>query len=266
MDQKIKTIIVDDEFEAREGLKLLLEKDDDISLVTDCKNGIEAIEALTNFKIDLMFLDIQMPMVDGFEVVRSTPHDRLPAIVFTTAYDQYAVKAFEVHAIDYLLKPFSDERFHESLDRAKALVRQKDLEDEARKLEKIAEGVIKTGATAENILIDPESPESKSRLIIKENGQIHFIDLSDIIWIEAYDYYVKVHIANRYYMLRESMKKLIQRLPDKLFARIHKSSIINLNFIKTIDLLGNGEYQILLNSGEQLKVSRGFKDKIKHLI
>lgn len=260
MERRIKTLIVDDELEAREGLKLLLEPDQDISVIAACKNGIQAIEALTNFKIDLMFLDIQMPMVDGFEVVRSIPDNRLPAIIFVTAYDQYAVKAFEVHAIDYLLKPFSDERFYEAVNRAKEIIDRKERENQIKKLKKIAMDV--EGDGHENILIDTDSIGVKNKLVVRESGKIHFINLEEIIWIEAFDYYVKIHLKEHFHTVRESMKRLIQRLPEKGFARIHKSSIINLNRIKSIKPFGNGEYQVELIHGIELKVSRGFKDSI----
>jgi two-component system LytT family response regulator len=213
-----------------------------------------------------MFLDIQMPMVDGFEVVSSTPHNRLPAIIFTTAYDQYAIKAFEVHAIDYLLKPFTDERLYESLNRAKELIRQKKQEEQADKLKKIAVSIENRDGDNETTLIEYEPTSEFSKILIKEKGKVHFIDFTDIIWIEAFDYYVKIHIKDRFYMLRESMRKLIGRLPNSTFARIHNSSIVNLSYIKTVDLLGNGEYKVHLSSGLELKVSRGYKESVKHLI
>lgn len=264
MDPKIKVIVVDDEMEAREGLRILLENDNDITLVTTCKNGIEAIEALTEFTIDLMFLDIQMPMVDGFEVVRSVPVDRMPLIVFCTAYDQYAVKAFEVHAVDYLLKPFTDERFQEALSRAKSIIRQKNQEENIRKMRSIASDLESHGS--DNLLIEKGLPGLEKKLIVKESGKIHFINLSEVIWIEAFDYYVKVHVSNRFYTIRDSMKKMIERLPGDQFIRIHKSTIISRNYIQSVDPLGNGEYQVHLKLGTQHKVSRSYKDSIKGLI
>lgn len=260
MVQKIKVIVVDDELEAREGIKMLLEVDADISLVSVCKNGIEAIEALTNFKIDLMFLDIQMPMVDGFEVVRSTPQDRIPSIIFTTAYDQYAVKAFEVHAIDYLLKPFSDDRFYDSLKRAKAMIHQQKQEEDIIKMRTFADN-IHSGKVHENLIL-----ESSDKLVVKEGGKVHFLSLNEVIWIEAFDYYVKIHVKDKFFTVRDSLKRLIDHLPTKSFSRIHKSSIINMGHVDSIETLGNGEYQVVLDTGKSLKVSRSYKDTIRHLI
>ena len=264
MDQVIKTIIVDDEQEAREGIRLLLDEETGIELVAMCKNGVEAIEILSDFKIDLMFLDIQMPMVDGFEVVRSVHHDRLPAIIFTTAYDQYAVKAFEIHAIDYLLKPFSDQRFGEALERARDMIRQKKQEAHTEILRGLATNAKK--GNLENIVIDPESSNKLDKLVVKDSGKVHFLDLKAVVWIEAFDYYVKIHIADHFYTVRESMKKLEQRLPADKFIRIHKSTIINLAFIKTVERMENGDYQVILTTSSNHKVSRTYKDSVKELM
>jgi two-component system LytT family response regulator len=263
MGKRIKVIIVDDELEAREGLKLLLGKDQEVDIVSICKNGIEAIEALTNFSVDLMFLDIQMPMVDGFEVIRSVPENRLPSIIFTTAYDQFALRAFEVHAIDYLLKPFTDDKFFKSLNRAKEIISQKDQGKYISTMKEIAQEAVSTGD--EHVMLYSNQP-SLNRLIIKESGRVHFLELPKIIWIEAFDYYVKIHVEGRFYLLRESMKKLMEGLPAEMFIRIHKSSIININYLKFIEIIGNGEYMAHMNSGNELKVSRSFKDSVKHLL
>ena len=262
---KIKTIIVDDEKEAREGLALLLEKREEIEVVDICKNGIEAIDAIQSNAIELMFLDIQMPVVDGFEVIRSVSQHRLPEIIFTTAYDQYALKAFEVHALDYLLKPFTDERFYESLDQAKKHISNTKVQLERQELIKIISDK-KIDKSEDSELIPIHEKETLNRLIVKENGRVHFIELGDIYWIEAYDYYVKIHLKEKYHLLRKSMKKLSEILPTDHFARIHKSSIVNLQYIKNIRTLGNGEYEIELEPETFVKVSRGYKDSIKHLI
>ena len=263
--EKIKKIIVDDETEAREGVELLLQNDEEVEVVCICRNGIEAIDSINEFSIDLMFLDIQMPVVDGFEVIRSVSQDRLPEIIFTTAYDQYALKAFEVHALDYLLKPFTDARFYKSLEQAKKYIRNSKIQKERQELVKIISDR-NLGESEDPQLIHYADGNEMNRLIVKEAGQVHFIELGDIHWIEAYDYYVKVHIKGRFYLLRKSMKKLSEILPDDYFARVHKSSIVNLQYIKSINILGNGEYEIQLESDVSLKVSRGYKDSIKHLI
>lgn len=259
----IKTIIVDDEKEAREGVQLLLETHSEFEIISICKNGIEAIDVLMSNSIDLMFLDIQMPLVNGFEVINSVPHSRLPEIIFTTAYDQYAVKAFEVHAIDYLLKPFTDKRFYEAIEQATVFIKNKQSQEHRRELIKIVSG---ENVRKSNTEVHTLTGEQMNRLLVKEGGRVHFVDLVDIQWIEAYDYYVKIHVDNKFYLLRKSMKKLNEILPTEHFVRVHKSSIVNLQYIKHINLLGNGEFEIELSTGTKLKVSRGFRDSIKHLV
>ena len=263
--RKINTIIVDDQYEAREGVELLLQADQDIDVVCLCKNGIEAIDAINEFSIDLMFLDIQMPIVDGFEVLRSVEQNRLPKVIFTTAYDQYALKAFEVHALDYLLKPFTDARFFEALEQAKNIIRNLNDQSDQKELIKIISDK-NLNQVEHPELIQNISNKEMNRLIVKEAGQVYFINLGDIRWIEAYDYYVKIHVHDRFHLLRKSMKKLEELLPNDHFARVHKSSIINLQYIKSIKILGNGENEVLLESGDTIKVSRGYRSSIKHLI
>jgi two-component system LytT family response regulator len=262
--QKIKTIIVDDELEAREGVELLLQSDPEIDIVCLCNNGIEAIDAINDFSIELMFLDIQMPVVDGFEVIRSVDKQRLPKIIFTTAYDQYALKAFEVHAMDYLLKPFTDARFYEALAEAKKVITKGKALQQPELIKIISDKNINQNENIE--LIHHSDTKEINRLIIKEAGQVFFIKLAEIQWIEAYDYYVKIHVQGRFHLLRKSMKKLEELLPKDYFARVHKSSIVNLQYIKNIKILGNGEYEINLNNSVSVKVSRSYKNAIKHLL
>lgn len=262
---KIKTLVVDDEAEAREGVELLLQKEHEIQVIKTCKNGIEAIDMINNFDIDLMYLDIQMPVVDGFEVINSVSQSRLPAIVFTTAYDQYTLKAFEVHALDYLLKPFTDARFYESLEQVKKVIGNKKAQQKHQELIKIvSDRNINKNETSR--IIPYTDTIEMNRLIVKDAGQIHFLNLGDVHWIEAYDYYVKIHVSKHFYLLRQSMKKMATLLPGDHFVRVHKSSIINLQYIKSLKTLSNGEFEIQLTSGTLLKVSRGYKDSIKHLI
>jgi two-component system LytT family response regulator len=261
--QGIKTIIVDDEENAREGIAFLLQEDTDIEIIAMCKNGIEAIDAINEFKVDLMFLDIQMPMIDGFEVLRSVAQDRLPEVIFTTAYDQFALKAFDVHAVDYLLKPFTDDRFYKSLTQAKRIIDNHHTKEEHQQL--IKNITSKSAPINDSTELIAPSGDFQ-RLIIKEAGQVNFINIDDILWIEAYDYYVKVHLHDRFHLLRKSMKYLADILPESLFARIHKSSIVNLQHIQHIKRLGNGTYEAHLKSGEDIKVSRSYNQAIKHLI
>jgi len=263
---KIRTIIVDDEPEAREGLKLLLEGDTDIELIGLCKNGIEAIDMINEHAVDLALLDIQMPVINGFEVVNSVSGDRLPHIIFVTAYDQYALKAFDVHAVDYILKPFTDQRFREGLQRAKMLISQEKLQKDM--LRSLSEELGNRDAQKDGQLVpeSPDNPSSAQRLVVKDSGKIRFIPLPEIVWLEAFDYYVKIHIKGHFYLIRESLKKLSERLPSSMFIRIHKSSIVNISYIQSLTSVENGEYLIKATTGEELKVSRSYRDEVKGLI
>lgn len=262
---KIKTIIVDDELEAREGIKLLLENDAEIDLLGTCKNGIEAIDMINDHEIDLVFLDIQMPVIDGFEVVKSIPKDRLPHIVFVTAYDQFALKAFDVHAVDYILKPFTNARFTEGLARAKQLITGQKTQQEQEKLKSIVDQLALRSNAQDQLIITSDPGDDQSRLIVKEKGQVNFILLKNIMWLEAFDYYVKVHVRDQFHLIRESMKKLELRLPSSQFLRIHKSSIINREYIHRIETTPNSEYRIILTDKTVLKVSRSYRDAVKNI-
>lgn len=264
--RKIRTLIVDDELEAREGILTLLEHDQEIEILSLCKNGIEAIDAINNHKVDLMFLDIQMPAINGFEVVNSIIKDRLPHIIFITAYDQFAIKAFEIHAIDYILKPFTNERFYDGLERAKQLIFHQNTQNQNQKLLSISSAIINNGLDHNQLLYSSDE-HSDSRLVVKEKGKIVFLPLYDIIWLEAYDYYVKIHIKNHYYLIRESLKKLLERLSSKQFIRIHKSAVINIEKLLSAEALGQGEYNVkLLDYGKSLKTGRNYRKYIRELL
>lgn len=260
---KIKTIIVDDELEAREGIGLLLENDPEIEILKLCKNGIEAIDIINDHHVDLMFLDIQMPVINGFEVVNSIPKERIPQIVFVTAYDQYALKAFEVQAIDYILKPFSNQRFQDSLQRAKRLINQENIQKEQEKLKLLSEQLHNKNLQPEAVIA---STDERQRLIVKEGGKVYFVSISNIIWLEAYDYYVKIHVKDHFYLVRESLKRLFEKLPKAKFLRIHKSSVINKDYIKSIRSIENGNYIIELSNQQELKVARSYREDIKQLM
>ena len=261
--KKINTIIVDDELEAREGIKLLLQEDPEINIIALCKNGVEAIDLIQDHGIDLVFLDIQMPVVSGFEVINSLPKDKLPYIIFITAYDQYAIKAFEIHAVDYILKPFTNSRFAEGLARAKQLIFHQKAQFEQERLVLLADQYAQKSSEPDQTILSSQGDEE--RLIVKEKGRVKFIPLKDIVRLEAYDYYVKVHTKNQFHLIRESMKKLESRVPAQ-FIRIHKSSIINKNFVKVIKSTTSSELIIRLIDDIELKVGRSFKEILKKLL
>ncbi|WKN43082.1 LytR/AlgR family response regulator transcription factor [Tunicatimonas pelagia] len=260
--EKIKAVIVDDELEARNGVAELLARDQQINVVAICANGIEAIQAIREYHPELLFLDIQMPQVNGFEVLNSIAEEYLPATIFTTAYDEYTLKAFEVHAIDYLLKPFTDERFYAALNHAKQIIEQRSTSNQ--QVSGFIQSQLKTSQSSQ--LINTEASASE-RLTVKVDGKIHFLPFSEIAWIEAYDYYVKIHVKERFYLLRDSLKKMEVSLPNPPFVRIHKSSIVNQNFLQEIAPQPHGnEYQLTLTTSHTLNSSRSYREQIKSLI
>ncbi|WP_020530527.1 LytR/AlgR family response regulator transcription factor [Flexithrix dorotheae] len=265
--QKITVVIADDEKEARDGIKLLLEGDAEIDIVGMCKNGIEAIKTINEIQPNLVFMDIQMPGVNGLEVINSLNKSTLPAVIFVTAYDQYSLKAFELHAMDYLLKPFTDDRFFKALNHAKSIIKQNQLEKVNANLLNLLDYYQKEQNEENSGRIIKETTQGNklinNRLIIKSDGKIYFLDLEKIIWVQAYDYYVKIHIANKFYLVRESLKQMEELLPGEKFVRIHKSSIVNIDHIIELEPHFNNEFIIKLNNGEELKSSRNFRDKLK---
>jgi two-component system LytT family response regulator len=269
MSKILSTIIVDDETLARKGLAIRLQDHKDIKLITECSNGREAIEAVRAYQPDLMFLDIQMPGLDGFEVVKeiATQGLELPMVVFVTAFDQYALKAFDVHAHDYLLKPADETRLAQALDK----IREKLLGDENAlhkdQLVRLVSDV--TGNECADILNDLEQnkPVSISHysdvLAIKDAGEVSRVPVKDILWIDAAGDYMCVHTAENTHILRKTMKQLEESLDPKQFIRSHRSTIVNKNFINKFCSQLNGEYYLVMKNGKELKVSRSYKDKVK---
>lgn len=262
----IKTIVVDDEAEAREGVEILLQQDPAIEVVAACSNGLQAIEAIRNHQPDLLLLDIQMPQVNGFEVLNSLSEEERPVVIFITAYDDYTLKAFEVHAIDYLLKPFTDQRFFVALQHAKQHIEHKKLKAANRQLSQLLAIQQQKGTGEEGKLIRESRKLINNRLVVKTDGRVHLVPLEKIIWIEAYDYYVKIHVKDHTFVVRDSMKHMEEILPNPQFLRIHKSSIINTSYIMEISSSLQGEYEVTLTGKEPLKVSRNYKDKLKEII
>ena len=227
---KIRTVIVDDEPLARTNLSLLLKLDPEIAVVSECGSGVDAPNEIRRTKPDLLFLDVQMPECDGFDVLELLGKDVPPAVVFVTAYDQYALRAFEAGALDYLLKPFDNPRFDLALNRAK---------------QKIARG--------------KDEPKRLEYLTVKSAGQVTFVSLASIDWIEAADYYVGLHVGPKTHLLRRSIADLEQDLDGNMFFRIHRSTIVNLNRIRGLKLNEDGEYTVLLECGTCLRMSRRYR-------
>ena len=250
---KIRTIIVEDEPLARERLHDLLVADPDIDLCAECGDGRSAVEKVHELEPDLLFLDIQMPELDGFGVLAELSMDKLPAVVFVTAYDQFALKAFEVHAVDYLLKPFDRERFRAALQRAKDRI-----------------GLQQSTPAGEGLraLIADLRPETKSlqKIAIKSAGRVTFVKVEDLDWIEAADNYVSIHSGTASHLLRETLTALSMRLPPEKFVRISRSCIVNLDRVKELQPLFHGEYCVFLNDGTKLTMSRNYRSALPRLM
>jgi two-component system LytT family response regulator len=225
---------VDDEPLARSNLTVLLRLDPEIEIVGECGSGLKALVEIRARKPDLVFLDVQMPECDGFDVVEKLGQDLPPAVVFVTAYDQYALKAFEAGALDYLLKPFDNARFERALVRAK---------------ERIAQCKV--------------SPWKFDHLVIKGSGQVTFVKISDIDWIEAADYYACLHVRTKTHLLRRRMSDLERELDQTVFCRIHRSSIVNINRILGLEINEDGEYEVALNTGTRLRLSRRYRKQLQ---
>jgi two-component system, LytTR family, response regulator len=253
---KIRTLVVDDEPLARERLRKLLQAEPDMEIVGECANGAEALTVATRERPDLTFLDIQMPELDGFGVMAGLEGEPLPAVIFVTAYDRFALKAFEVHALDYLLKPFDRERFRTALERARRLVEQRQSGDLSRKLSSLLTDL--KGSKAEPKFID--------RLAIKTEGRVLFFKLDDIDWIEAADNYVSIHVGSEEHLHRETLSSLEAKLPPARFIRIGRSTIVNIERIKEMQPMFHGDYVVILKNGARLNLSRNYRDKLNHLL
>jgi two-component system LytT family response regulator len=246
----IRALIVDDEPLARERVATLLKGEPDIEVAGECRDGHEAIEAILNVEPDLVFLDIQMPGADGFDVIKAVGPDRMPLVIFVTAYDQHALRAFEVRALDYLLKPFDRERFREALGRARAQIEGRETGDLGRRLLALVQDI-------------RPGPSRTERIVVKSGGKLFFLRTDEIDWIEASGNYAKVHVGSDSHLLRETMISLEAKLdPDKFF-RIHRSRIVNLERVKEMQPWFNGEYVVILKNGVKLTLSRGYREKLQ---
>ncbi len=250
----IRAIIIDDEPLAREKVKLFAASEPDIEIVDLCSNGHEAIASYSKFKPNLLFLDIQMPEINGFDVLQQLPLNSLPCIIFITAYDEFALRAFEFHALDYLLKPYDRERFQKSVAYARTSL-QSTVEMETTK-EQI------------NVLLNSIQQRSAKleRLIVKTNGRIIFLRIEEIDWMEAAGNYVKLHVGNESHLIRETMNGLEQQLNPQKFIRIHRSTIINIDKIKELEPYFNGDYKVILDNNIHVILSRTYRENFTKLL
>lgn len=272
MSKKLSTIIVDDEPLARKGLAIRLEDHNDIDVIMQCTNGREALEAVRAYQPDLMFLDIQMPGLSGFDVVESIIEQglTLPMIVFVTAFDQYAMQAFEVHAQDYLLKPADEQRLAQTLDKIRQSISSEVNAQHKSTLLRLVSDV--TGNDCEQILQELENNEPVSLssysdiLAIRDAGEVTRVPVKDILWIDAAGDYMCVHTDDSTHILRKTMKQLEETLDPRQFLRSHRSTIVNKNYIDKFCSQLNGEYYLVMSNGKELKVSRSYKDKVKKAV
>lgn len=234
---KIRTLIVDDEPLARSNIAVLLRKDSHMEIIGECGSGAEALGEIRVAKPDLLFLDVQMPECDGFDVLEMLGNDLPPAVIFVTAYDQYALRAFEAGALDYLLKPFDNARFELALGRAKQRVYEANRGESAR--------------------------PNLERIVIKSAGEACFVKTREIDWIEAADYYACLHVGPRSHLLRRSLQDLEEDLDPNVFCRVHRSSIVNLERVQGLKLTPDGEYEVLLDSGSRVRLSRRYRKQLQ---
>ena len=244
----IRVLVADDQPMARERLVSLLSAEPGVEVTATASSGPETVEVIRQSSPDLVFLDLQMPGMDGFKVIETIGVDRMPPTVFVTAYDEYAVRAFEVQAIDYLLKPFGRQRFQSALARARKHLERDRQGELAQRLSEL----LRTGRS-----------ETTERLLVKAGGRVSFVDIDSIDWVEAEGNYVRIHAGSQVYLMRETMNGLIARIGERQFFRIHRSRIVNIARVKELIIAGGGDYQVLLWDGTRLGLSRLYRDALQ---
>jgi len=251
--RKIRVVVADDEVLARKFVRRMLKQDPEVEIVAECGNGAEAVAMIRKEKPDLVFLDVQMPEMNGFAVLDAVKLDHLPEIIFTTAYESYAIRAFELHALDYLLKPFDQVRFKAALKYAKE--RFLSQRDEEKRLQ--------IGTLLESIRAQQQYLD---RVIIRADGRISFLQTREIDWLEADDKYVHLHTSKGTRMVRQTLSAMEEQLDPRKFVRVHRSAMVNTDRIKELQPLFNGEHSLILEDGTRLTLSRKYKDKLFELL
>jgi two-component system, LytTR family, response regulator len=249
----IRTLVVDDDPLARERVVALLEAERGVEIVGECADGGEAVSAIRKHAPDLVFLDVQMPLLDGFGVVEAVGPDRMPTVIFTTAHDRFAVRAFEAHAVDYLLKPYDDDRFRKALRRARATAHRSNRTDLDGRL---------------RALLEELQPKQRyvERLLVRSGPRIQFLRVDDIDWMEAEGNYIRLHVGQKSHLIRETMTSLESRLDPERFLRIHRSTVVNVDRIRELESVFQGEYVVVLRTGTKLSSSRGYRARIRDLL
>lgn len=259
---KVRTIIVDDEPHAREGLRIRLKDYNEIEIIAECSSGIDAIKKINELLPDLVFLDIQMPGMNGFEVLRNLDDENIPMVIFVTAYDKYALKAFEFHAVDYLLKPIDKTRLKKAIDFAINEIENRRLKLYSQKFKTLADEYL-------NLISNKEkrTDEGKfiNRISVKNKNIIKIIQVAEIDWIEAQGDYVCIHVNDEKFLLRDSLNALENKLNPEVFIRIHRSSIVNIEKVEKLKSNEHGDYELFLKDGTKLKMSRTYKENFQKL-
>jgi two-component system LytT family response regulator len=262
--KKLRTLIVDDEELARRGLEIRLENFPDVSIVGQSRNGREALAAVTETAPDLMFLDVQMPGMDGFEVLQRMSGGSMPIVIFVTAFDEYAIRAFDANALDYLLKPINDERLAEAVQRARVALEERRADSHRQKLLKLVCELTGRELTLDMALseADGEQPRFPRRLAIQDGRQTNCVDVDAIDWVDAAGDYMCVHAGGETFVLRGTMKRLEELLDPRMFVRIHRSAIVNRHRVSSLRPHRNGEYFLQLDCNHELKLSRKYKSAL----
>jgi two-component system LytT family response regulator len=264
---KVRTIIVDDEVLSRRGIEIRARDLPDFEIVAQCANGREALAAIQQYKPDLVFLDIQMPAMSGFEVLAHIPQESLPMVVFVTAYDQYAIQAFEAHAIDYLLKPIDERRFAEAVERVREHLRARSAAQQRDRLMQVIAEITGCGEIVlDELLEHGQKAIGAPRpdvLPIRQGRETVRVPVASIQWVDAAGDYMCIHAGGETHILRGTMKELEDLLDPKLFQRVHRSTIVNLRLVRSLRAHMNGEYFLTLEGGHELKLSRTYRDKIE---
>lgn len=247
---KIRAIIIDDELLARKRVRQLLAEEADCEIIAECANGLEAIEAISEHQPDLIFLDVQMPEINGFEVLQELKDStRMPAVIFVTAHDQFTLKAFDAHAVDYILKPFSVERFQQAFIRAWKKLRPETIRESNEQISLLLEHL----KLKERFL---------DRLIVNHKNRLILVPVNDVDWIESYGNYLRIHSDGKIYLLRETMNNLAERLDPEKFLRIHRSTLVKLDRIKELQPMFGGQYTVVLHEGTTLTLSRNYRQQV----
>lgn len=256
----IRTLVIDDEPLARDGIRLLLTADKQFEIIGECANGREAVSAIRKLNPDLVFLDVQMPELDGFGVLKAVREDKLPLVVFVTAFDKFAIDAFEAHALDYILKPVNPERFAATVARIKKRLNEQEVAQISQRLLEL----LNTDLSSAAALTTRSS--YLNRITLKTGDRLHFVDVKEVDWIEAEDYYAKLHVGKQSHLIRETLSHLEKQLNPARFVRIHRSTIVNVERVKELKAHFRGEYFVILADGTKLKSSRTYHDAVVRIL